>query len=102
MPETYLIQFHIQPSQRDRFLNLLTRVLDAMQHEATFVDARLSQDADDPNRFILHETWADRQDVMEVELKRPYRDTWHAALPDLLQAARDVRILQPVWQPRAA
>jgi quinol monooxygenase YgiN len=98
--ETYLIRFTVRPEQRERFLRLLTEVLDRMRHEATFVDASLSQVADSPNVFVLHETWASREDVVNVQLKRPYRDAWHEALPELLEAERDITILSPVWRPR--
>ncbi|SEN37702.1 Quinol monooxygenase YgiN [Paracoccus alcaliphilus] len=95
--ETYLIRFTVRPEQRDRFLRLLTGVLDHMRHEETFIDARLAQVADSPNEFVLHETWASREDVLNVQLNRPYRKEWHEALPELLAAERDITILSPLW-----
>ena len=92
MSETYVITFQVRPSERDRFLALLNPVLDAMRHEATFVHASLHVDPQDENRFQLHETWTDRQDVLEVQLKRPYRDAWHAALDELLERPREIQI----------
>lgn len=73
MSETYVITFQVRPDQRERFRALLDPVLDAMRHEATFEGASLHVDPDDENRFQLHETWKDRQDVLEVQLTRPYR-----------------------------
>lgn len=84
MSETYVITFQVRPSDRSRFLALLGPVLDAMRHEATFEYAALHIDPDDDNRFQLHETWRDRQDVIEVQLKRSYRDAWHEGLDQLL------------------
>lgn len=92
MSETYVITFQVRPSQRARFLALLNPVLDKMRHESTFEHAALHVDPEDENRFELHETWADRQDVLEVQLKRPYRDAWHAALDELLECPRAVQI----------
>ena len=92
MSETYVITFQVRPDQRDRFRALLDPVLDAMRHEATFESASLHVDPDDENRFQLHETWKDRQDVLEVQLKRPYRSEWHAALDGILEQPREVRI----------
>lgn len=92
MSETYIITFQVRPDQRDRFRALLDPVLDAMRHEATFESASLHVDPDDENRFQLHETWKDRQDVLEVQLKRPYRSEWHAALDEILERPREVRI----------
>ena len=90
MAETYRIRFRVKPSQRHRFLALLEPVLDAMRHEKTFVRASLHVDPEDENRFELHETWTDRRDVLEVQLNRPYRAEWHAALDGLLEEPRDV------------
>lgn len=94
MRETYVITFHVKPDRIDRFHMLLEPVLDAMRHEATFVHAALHFDPEQPNVFQLHETWTDRADVLNVQLHRPYRAAWHAALDDLLEAPREIR----TWQ----
>ena len=96
MSETYVITFQVRPEQRARFLGLLNPVLDAMRHEPTFERASLHVDPDDENRFQLHETWKDRNDVLEVQLKRPYRDDWHAGLDEILERPRDVQIWLPL------
>jgi quinol monooxygenase YgiN len=67
--ETYVITFHVKPDQRERFRALLDPVLDAMRHEETFVHAALHVDAERPYVFQLHETWTDRQDVLEIQLQ---------------------------------
>ena len=36
MSVTYVIEFDVVPGARERFLELLNGVLDAMRHEATF------------------------------------------------------------------
>jgi quinol monooxygenase YgiN len=92
MSETYVITFQVRPSERDRFRALLDPVLDAMRRETTFERASLHVDPDDKNRFQLHETWKDRQDVLEVQLQRPYRAAWHAALDDILERPREIQI----------
>lgn len=92
MSETYVITFQVRPSERERFAALLVPVLDAMRHEATFERAALHVDPEDANRFQLHETWKDRRDVLEVQLKRPYRAAWHNALDDLLERPREVAV----------
>jgi quinol monooxygenase YgiN len=97
MSETYVITFHVRQDQLDRFHALLLPVLDAMQNETTFVRAMLHADPDNPCRFQLHETWTDREDVMTVQLNRPYRAAWHAALDELLEQPRQIEIWTPVW-----
>jgi quinol monooxygenase YgiN len=95
MSIVYAIEFDVRPGQRERFLGLLHHVLDRMRHEPSFVNATLHEDPADPDRFFLHETWQDHDEVVAVQLLRPYREAWHAALPDLLQ--RDRRIT--MWAP---
>ena len=73
MNVTYVIQFAVKAGERRRFLDLLGGVLDQMRHEANFRAATLHVDPEDPMTFLLHETWADHQDVIDVQLQRPYR-----------------------------
>lgn len=96
MSVTYLIEFDVKPGERERFLSMLGDVLDAMRHEASFRNATLHCDPGDTHRFMLHETWADHQDVLEVQLHRPYRNAWHEALPGLLAAPRRVSTWEPM------
>ena len=96
MSVTYLIEFDVKPTERERFLRLLNGVLDAMRHEAMFVGATLHADPENDTRFLLHETWQSHEDVLSVQLARPYREEWHAALPDLLAAERKISIWQPL------
>ncbi|MEH3046627.1 putative quinol monooxygenase [Sphingomonas adhaesiva] len=91
-PETYVITFHVKTDQVDRFRSLLNPVLDAMRHEPTFVRAALHVDPERPNVFQLHETWTDRNDVLNVQLNRPYRQAWHAGLDDVLAKPRQIGI----------
>lgn len=96
MPVTYLIKFDVVPEYRERFLALLDGVLDAMRDEPMFHDAVLSVDPDNENRLMLHETWEDHDDVLNVQMHRPYRQAYHDALGELLVTPRDVSI----WRPR--
>jgi quinol monooxygenase YgiN len=92
MPVTYLIKFEVVPEQRDRFLALLNDLLDAMRSEPMFHRAILHQDPEAANRFMLYETWESHEDVLEVQLKRPYREAGDQALPELLSKPREVSI----------
>ena len=94
MPVTYVIRFQVVPGRREQFLDLLQGVLDAMRAEPTFHEAILHEDPASDHRFMLYETWESHEDVLNVQLHRPYRRAWHAALPDLLQADRDISIWQ--------
>jgi quinol monooxygenase YgiN len=101
VPITYLIAFDVRPEQRERFLSMLGEVLDAMRGEPMFHEAILHHDPASENRFMLYETWESHEDVMEVQVKRPYRDRWHAALPELLAAPRDISMWEPMRADRA-
>ena len=100
-PVTYVIVFDVVPELRSEFLELLEAVLDAMRGESTFREAILHRDPNDENRFMLYETWQSHQDVIDVQLKRPYRQRWHDALPRLLRQGRAVTIWQPLRADRA-
>ena len=92
---SFTVTLHLKPGCEAEFLALLTPVLDAMRAEATFIDAVLHRDPDDPSRFMLYETWAGLQEVVEVQVHRDYRQGFWAGLPELL--AEDRRI--DVWKP---
>lgn len=96
MSVTYLIEFNVRAGERGRFLRLLNDVLDAMRHEPTFEASSLCVDPEDEHRLLLHETWADHDDVVEVQMKRAYRDDWHAALESLLVRPRQISIWRPL------
>ena len=96
MAVTYLIKFQVLPEQSDRFLQLLTGVMDAMRSEPMFHEAILHRDPQSQHSFMLYETWESHEDVLNVQLHRPYRKAWHDALPTLLQQDRDISIWEPV------
>src|SRR5262245_40730082 len=96
MPVTYVIRFEVAPGKRQQFLALLNGVLDAMREEPMFHEAILHSDPSSDHRFMLYETWESHEDVLAVQLDRPYRGAWHAALPDILEAERDISIWEPL------
>lgn len=96
MPVTYLIKFQVVPEQSGRFLELLGGVLDAMRSEPMFHEAVLHQDPESEHRFMLYETWENHEDVLNVQLHRPYRRAWHDALSTILQQERDITIWTPL------
>lgn len=91
-----VVTLHVKPGREEEFLRLLLPVLDAMRHEPTFVNAVLHRDQDDPARFMLYETWADREDLASVQMRRAYRGTYEARLPDLLREPRHATVWCPL------
>jgi quinol monooxygenase YgiN len=102
MSVTYVIKFEIAPGKREAFLALLTGVLDAMRHESTFIEAMLHADPEDENRLMLYESWTDHDDVVNVQINRPYRRAFHEALPLMLSKPRDISIWHALRADRAA
>ena len=96
MAVTYIIRFDVKPDQRERFHALLNPVLDAMRHEAMFHEAVMHAHPEQPNVFLLYETWEDHDDVLNVQVKRPYREAWHAALDEILAAPREISVWKPM------
>lgn len=93
---TFVITFLLKPGCEQAFLDLLAPVLDAMRLEATFIDAVLHRDPENPRRFMLYETWAGMQDVVEVQMHRDYRQAYWAGLPELLAEERGIEVWKPL------
>jgi quinol monooxygenase YgiN len=91
-----IVSLHVKPDHEEEFLRLLAPVLDAMRHEATFINATLHQDPEDPTRFMLYETWADRDDLVEVQMRREYRSAYEARLPEILREPRRAEVWRPL------
>ncbi len=91
-----VVSLHLKPGHEEEFLRLVAPVLDAMRHEASFVNAALHQDPEDPTRFMLYETWADRDDLVEVQMKRDYRGAYEARLPAILSEPRRAEVWRPL------
>jgi (4S)-4-hydroxy-5-phosphonooxypentane-2,3-dione isomerase len=100
MAVTYVINFRVQQGQREEFLKLLEALLDAMRGEPLFREAILHRDPASEDRFMFYETWESHEDVLNVQLHRPYRQAWHEALPHLLAQARDIAIWEPMRSDR--
>ena len=87
MPVTYVIKFTVAPGQEQRFLALLEGVLDAMRSEPEFHEAILHRDPASAAKFMLYETWEDHDDVLNVQVHKPYRQAFHDALADSARRA---------------
>ena len=102
MPVTYVIKFTITPGQEQRFLELLEGVLDAMRNEPEFHEAILHRDPASAEKFMLYETWEDHNNVLNVQVHKPYRQAFHDALPTVLAEPRDIQIWEPLRADRAS
>ena len=92
-PFVLLVTFHLKPGCEEEFLAFIHRTNDAMRHEPTFVNTVVHRSADNPLFFMLYETWLDREDFFNVQMKRP---EYEARLPALLSQPREMKIFQPL------
>jgi quinol monooxygenase YgiN len=91
-----LIRFDTKPSQRDEFLRSLEKIVNIMRKEASFIDAVISQNIDQPNELLMYETWrGNRESWLRDELPRPYRAEDEQALAELV-VSRDVKWFTPL------
>ena len=100
MAVTYVINFQVREGRREEFLELLEGVLNGMRCEPELHRAILHRDPASEDRFMLYETWESHEDVLSVQIHRPYRRSWHEALPRLLAQERDISIWEPMRSDR--
>jgi quinol monooxygenase YgiN len=67
-----------------------------MRDEPMFHQASLYRDPSAEHRLMLCETWESHEDVLNVQLHRPYRRAWHETLPVLLEQERDITVWEPL------
>lgn len=91
-----VVSIHVKPGHEREYLDLCTPVLDAMRYEPTFVNTVLHQDPEDPTRFMVWETWVDREDFFDVQMKRDYRRAYETRLPEILIEPRTMKVWQPL------
>ena len=86
----------VKPGCEVEYQQLLEPVLDAMRHEPTFINTIVHQDIEDTTRFMLYETWADRDDFFDVQRLKPYRAEYERVLPSLLRVPREITSFNPL------
>lgn len=87
----FFVHFQVRPGKEGKFRALLDPLLDTMSAEASFLNYFLLQHENDPNRFVIYETWLGTADhFLKNEMPRPYRQGYEAAVPGLLTKPRDV------------
>jgi len=95
-PITLIVVNWVKPNCVDEYKRLSDSVLDVMRHEEMFINTVVHQDPEDPTRFMLYETWADRDDFFDVQMKKSYRSELERILPGLLRAPREITVFEPL------
>lgn len=93
-PFTMIVINWVKPGCETQYQHLVKPVLDAMRHEPGFINTVVHQDAEDSARFMLYETWADRKDFFDVQMKKTYRGEYERLLPSLLREPREITLFK--------
>jgi len=93
---TIIVINWVKPGCELEYQRLVEPVLDAMRYEPTFINTILHQDVEDPARFMLYETWADRDDFFDVQRHKPYRAEYERLLHNLLRVPREITSFNPL------
>ena len=87
----FFVNFDVKPGQEQEFRGVLDPLLDTMSAEARFVNYFLLQHETVPNRFTIYETWlGTAEEFLAVEMPRPYRQEYEAAVESVLTRPREV------------
>lgn len=95
-PFVVVVSNHVKPGCEGEYLKLVLPIIDEMRHEASFINNIIHRATNDPTRFMIYETWADREDVFNVQIRPDYRKTYEARLPEMLRTPREMTFWDPV------
>lgn len=94
---SFIVYLPTRPEQRERMRKMMFDVFKAMTAEPDFVHAWIHEDLNDPDMIVNYETWdCSREYFLEHHLKRPYRQAFEAAVPELLSSERRIVFLKTV------
>lgn len=88
---TIIVRFPVKPEKNEEFQVELHKLLEGLQKEDTFLEARVHYTLDEPNIIILYETYREsRESFLKRVPKQPWFKAFLNKLPNLLQQERDV------------
>ena len=88
-PYVLTVIFEVMAGFEEEFLRLMETPLNAMRHEKSFISASLSSHPEDPGKFYLHEVWKSREDFVNIQIFRKYREEYEARTVPMLRKARE-------------
>ena len=92
---TLAIKFTADDESREQFKQILTGLFNTISAEQNFVNATLSQDIQNPNEFLVYETWNDTiEHFIKVQMKEPYAVAFEKTL-DALNIKREPAAYTP-------
>lgn len=90
----FIVRFNFKPGwEEERTRQGYVDFIATMIQEPTFVNFFRLEDRTQPNRVVLYETWnCSKEYFLEVEMKRPYRETYERILPSLVRTPREMQL----------
>lgn len=90
------IRFRIKPGRKEDFRPALYGIIEAMKHEATWLDAIVLDDPENPADLLLYETWSGVGEAWLAEQAgRDYRVPYEKIVAELVEE-RVITWLAPV------
>lgn len=97
----FTVEFNIKPEHIEAFLDSLTKLIEDMSKEDSFLSTYLHRFSDDPNRFLIYERWreASLEDFMKNQIHgKSYRDDYEEKLPCWSSKPREITVLEPIGE----
>jgi quinol monooxygenase YgiN len=95
----FYVKLHVKPECVEEWKRAVTEVIERMSLEDAFVACYLHQDTRDPHLFTLYERWNEPSvEAFLAHQMKPYRVSYDAKLPALLQRPREPAVLLPIGE----
>ncbi len=85
-PWVLCVEIEVKPGREAEFLTAVHLVNDEMRYEMAFIHTSLCAHPTTSNRFKLFEVWADRDDFLETQATRLYREPYRLLMEEILAA----------------
>lgn len=86
-----IVTLDVKPEFKEPMLAMMRLVHERMRLEPTFLNSTIHVAEDDPDRIVVHETWRDRRDFEQVQMRRDYRQERERSLPGMVRSPRAMR-----------
>jgi quinol monooxygenase YgiN len=96
------VKLKIKPECREDFESKLMAIREKCIAENECLAFDVEVQSDDPNTFLLIETWSDREHFENIQMKRDYYPPYFAKLNLMMAAPREITYWNPLATYRKA
>lgn len=86
----------VKPEYRENFKRELMAIREKCIGEAECLRFDVEERLDDPNTFLLTETWSDREHFENVQMKREYYPLYFAKIDPMMAGPREIQYWSPI------